>query len=85
MSHTKNKSGSPRFQVGNKVRVKPGVSDPDFPDMPLGGWSGTVTEIIEHGRRPDQLCDQAGQANSEWVCTRSTASDASGTDWIWRP
>ena len=25
-----------------------GVSDPDFPDMPLGGWSGTVTEIIEH-------------------------------------
>src|SRR5271157_4553697 len=48
MSHTKNKSGSPRFQVGDKVRVKPGVSDPDFPDMPLGGWAGTVTEIIEH-------------------------------------
>ena len=48
MSHTKSKSGSPRFKVGDKVRVKPGVSDPDFPDMPLGGWSGTVTEIIEH-------------------------------------
>jgi hypothetical protein len=48
MSHTKNKSGSPRFQVGNKVRVKYGVIDPDFPDIPLGGWSGTVTEIIEH-------------------------------------
>jgi len=48
MSHTKNKSDSPRFQVGDKVRVKPGVSDPDFPDMPLGGWTGTVTEIIEH-------------------------------------
>jgi Calcium binding len=48
MSHTKNKSGSPRFKVGDKVRVKPGISDPDFPDMPLGGWSGTVTEIIEH-------------------------------------
>jgi hypothetical protein len=30
------------------VRVKPGVSDPDYPDMPLGGWSGTITEIIEH-------------------------------------
>src|SRR5271166_3932484 len=48
MSHTKNKSGSPRFQVGNKVRVKYGVIDPDFPDIPLGGWTGTVTEIIEH-------------------------------------
>jgi Calcium binding len=48
MTHTKNKSGSARFKVGAKVRVKPGVSDPDFPDMPLGGWTGTVTEIIEH-------------------------------------
>jgi Calcium binding len=48
MAHTKSESVDPRFQVGDKVRVKPGVSDPDFPDMPLGGWSGTVTEIIEH-------------------------------------
>ena len=48
MDRTENKSDTPRFQVGNKVRVKPGVSDPDFPDMPLGGWSGIVTEIIEH-------------------------------------
>ena len=38
----------PRFTVGDKVRVKSGVSDPDFPDMPLGGWTGTLTEIIEH-------------------------------------
>lgn len=45
MSRTKNKSGSPRFNVGDKVRVTPGVIDPDFPDIPLGGWSGTVTEV----------------------------------------
>ncbi len=38
----------PRFQVGDKIRVKPGVTDPDFPDMPLGGWTGIVTEVIEH-------------------------------------
>ena len=37
-----------RFKVGDKVRVKPGVNDPDFPDMPLGGWAGTVSEVIEH-------------------------------------
>jgi hypothetical protein len=47
MSRTE-ESATPRFKVGDKVRVKSGVSDPDFPDMPLGGWTGTVTEIIEH-------------------------------------
>ncbi len=45
MSRTKNKSGSPRFKVGDEVRVTPGVIDPDFPDIPLGGWSGTVTDV----------------------------------------
>jgi hypothetical protein len=48
MTHSKKRSASPRFKVGDKVRVKPGVKDPDFPDMPLGGWSGRITEIIEH-------------------------------------
>jgi hypothetical protein len=33
------------FAVGSAVRVKPGVTDPDFPDRPLGGWSGTVREL----------------------------------------
>jgi hypothetical protein len=32
------------FAVGSAVRVKPGVTDPDFPDRPLAGWSGTVRE-----------------------------------------
>ena len=47
MNHgpTENKSDTPRFQVGDKVRVKHGRDRPDFPDMPLGGWSGTVTEV----------------------------------------
>ena len=48
MSRAKKGSAIPRFKVGDKVRVKSGVSDPDFPDMPLGGWTGTITEIIEH-------------------------------------
>ena len=34
-----------RFTFGDKVRVKYGVTDPDFPDIPLGGWSGTIEQI----------------------------------------
>ena len=47
MTRTDKGSGIPRFKVGDKVRVKPGVNDSVFPDMPLGGWTGTVTEIIK--------------------------------------
>ena len=34
-----------KFKVGDKVRVKHGVKNVDYPDMPLGGWAGTVTEV----------------------------------------
>ena len=34
-----------KFKIGDKVGVKHGVEDVDYPDMPLGGWAGTVTEI----------------------------------------
>ncbi|OHB83431.1 MAG: hypothetical protein A2V98_16535 [Planctomycetes bacterium RBG_16_64_12] len=36
---------SVKFKVGDKVRVKQGTLDVDYPDMPMGGWVGTVTEI----------------------------------------
>ncbi len=45
MSSTKNQPGSPRFKAGDKVRVKPGVTVPDFEDIPLGGWTGTITTV----------------------------------------
>jgi hypothetical protein len=35
----------PRFQPGDKVRGRHGVRDPDFPDIPLGGWAGTVKKV----------------------------------------
>lgn len=37
----------PAFGIGARVRVKPGVIDPDFGDIPLGGWAGTVEEITQ--------------------------------------
>ena len=41
----------PKFSVGEAVRVKPGVNDPDFPDIPFGGWAGTVLEVADGKRR----------------------------------
>ena len=49
------KAASPtQVLVGDRVRVKYGVADPDFPDIPIGGWAGTITEVHQDGRFP--LC-----------------------------
>ena len=45
MSRSRNEPDAPRFKVGDKVRVKYGVIDPDYPDIPLGGWTGDITEV----------------------------------------
>lgn len=31
------------------MRVRRGVKDTDYPDVPLGGWAGTITEIHTDG------------------------------------
>ena len=50
MAKKKRKSSiAAKFQVGAKVRVKHGIVDTEYPDMPLGGWAGTVTEIHDDG------------------------------------
>jgi hypothetical protein len=45
MSHPKRPTNAAQFQIGANVRVKSGVRDPDFPDIPLGGWAGTVKKV----------------------------------------
>ena len=34
-----------RFRVGTRVRAKNHVMDPDYPDLPLGGWTGRVADV----------------------------------------
>src|SRR5512135_1445398 len=36
---------SSRFEPGAKVRVRYGVTAPDFEDIPLGGWTGTIQGV----------------------------------------
>jgi hypothetical protein len=45
MASRKNKSPPPRFGPGANVRVRQGVRDPDFADIPLGGWKGVIREV----------------------------------------
>ena len=43
---TKKQAAPSKFKVGDKIRVKHGVKDVDYPDMPLGGWTGAVIEVV---------------------------------------
>jgi len=38
-----------KFKIGDQVRVKHGITDVEYPDMPMGGWAGTISEIHKEG------------------------------------
>jgi hypothetical protein len=46
-----------RYGVGHHVRVKPGTTDPDFPDIPLGGWAGTIRDVNQRSNPPTYLIE----------------------------
>ena len=37
---------------GSRIRVKPGINSPEFPEISLAGWTGTVVETT--GKPPEQ-------------------------------
>jgi len=41
------KKSTAMFAIGDSVRVKLGIADPDYPDIPIGGWAGHVVEREE--------------------------------------
>jgi hypothetical protein len=46
-----------RFTAGAQVRVKPATTDPDFPDIPLGGWAGTIRDVDQRSAPPTYLIE----------------------------
>jgi hypothetical protein len=46
-----------KFTVGSRVRVKPGITDPDFKDIPLGGWAGTTSQVDQRSNPPILLIE----------------------------
>jgi hypothetical protein len=57
----------PKFAVGDRVRVRYGVRDPDYADLPLGGWAGAVKEIIEDDSSTHLCLIELGEATLEQV------------------
>jgi len=45
MAKKRRPSAPVKLKVGDRVRVKHGIRDIDYPDMPMGGWAGTITEV----------------------------------------
>jgi hypothetical protein len=45
------KKTSDEMGVGARIRVKPGTTIPEFPDVACGGWTGTVVETT--GKKPN--------------------------------
>ena len=37
---------------GSRIKVKPGVNSPEFPEISLAGWTGAVVETT--GKPPEQ-------------------------------
>jgi hypothetical protein len=35
------------FEVGNTVKVKEGIADPDMRDLTIGGWQGIISDIYK--------------------------------------
>ena len=48
MAKKKRPPAPAKFKVGDRVRVKYGIRDTEYPDMPLGGWAGTISEVHEN-------------------------------------
>lgn len=46
-----------KFSVGSQVVVKQGTTDPDFTDIPLGGWVGTIRKVDAKSSPPLYLIE----------------------------
>ena len=83
MSKTKSPS---MFSVGDAVRVKPGVTDPDFADIPFGGWAGTILEVEEGDPRTYHIQLNARTLKSVHpIYHQRCERDGLEADHVWMP
>ncbi len=77
--------GPPRFAAGAAVRVKPGVRDSDYPDIPLGGWAGQVLEVDGNNQPPLYLVQWNARTMAEVhpIYRQRTENDGYESDTLW--
>jgi hypothetical protein len=46
-----------RFAAEAQIRVKSGTTDPDFSDIPLGGWTGRIRDVDDSSSPPTYLIE----------------------------
>jgi uncharacterized protein YodC (DUF2158 family) len=71
-----------KFKVGDKVRVKHGIRDTDYPDVPLDGWAGTISEVHEDGMYTVQW-NKETLANVHPVVKRRSEKDGTVLEEYW--
>jgi hypothetical protein len=71
-----------RFKVGEHVRVRHGVLDQEHPDMPLGGWAGTIAQVDQHGMCLVQW-NRATLASIHPIVKKRCAIDGSEFEEYW--
>jgi hypothetical protein len=74
-----------RFTAGSPVRVKTGTTVPDFPDIPLGGWSGRVIALNERSNPPTYLIewDRCTLEQMHPVYRKRCERDGLGLESMW--
>ncbi|MEX1026445.1 MAG: calcium-binding protein [Candidatus Paceibacterota bacterium] len=68
-----------RFSPDDAVHVKSGVTDPDYPDIPIGGWAGQVAEI-EAGNPPCYLVRWSRQTLDSMAAVYRNRCERDGLD-----
>lgn len=69
-----------KFPVGTTVRAKLGTMDPDFPDIPIGGWAGKIQEINQQINPPAYLVHWNQHTLDQMNPVRSTRCEQEGLD-----
>ena len=81
MSKTKS---PPKFSAGDAVRVKSGVTDPDFSDFPLGGWAGTISEVEDGDPRTYLFAlNERTLKSIHPIYHKRCERDGLEADWFW--
>jgi hypothetical protein len=78
-------SSAPKFEEGDKVRVKYGVMSPEYEEIPLGGWTGRIEslESVDGEIGYDIELDQRTLDLMHPVYRKRCERDDLDVEWIW--